>query len=441
MRIPTRRSYVLGAILFVVGCGADAGDLPSVGEGSSDARGGSAAGTSTANTGGTSHKGGSSSTAQKSGTGGEDEDTTGTGGSAEKGGSVGTGGSTRGRGGSGGDATGGRNAGGSSSSSKGGGDAGRGGGSVGAGGASLGTGGSTPGAGGASSRGGNTGTGGSSSGTGGSIGRGGSAPGAGGSIGRGGSAPGAGGSAPGTGGSAPGTGGSAPGAGGSTGTDGTTVNCSAAAPTGGTTYSSNGSGSVAGGYHYELWRDGNGGSMTVFGVGAAFKATWANSGDFLARVGLKYNESQTHDQIGVFKADYAFTKTGTGGGYSFIGIYGWTNSPLVEYYIVEDWFGSGPPTGGGTLKGSFEVDGGTYNIYTYTRVNMPSIKGTSTFPQFFSVRQKARQCGHISISEHFKKWASVGLNMGKMYECKILVEAGGGSGSLTFSSASLTATK
>jgi hypothetical protein len=156
-------------------------------------------------------------------------------------------------------------------------------------------------------------------------------------------------------------------------------------------------------------------------------------------LGLKFNETQTYNQLGVLSADYAYKKTGTGGGYSFIGIYGWSTSPLVEYYIVDDWFGSGPPTGGGTLKGSFEVDGGKYNIYTYTRVNMPSIKGTATFTQFFSVRQTPRQCGHISITEHFNKWASLGMTLGKMYEAKILVEAGGGTGSIDFTSASITA--
>ena len=103
---------------------------------------------------------------------------------------------------------------------------------------------------------------------------------------------------------------------------------------GGTTYTSNGSGNVAGGYHYELWRSGSGGSMTVHGVGAAFRATWNNSGDFLARVGLKWNETRTYDQYGTVTADYAFTKSGTGGGYSFIGIYGWANKPLIEYYNI-----------------------------------------------------------------------------------------------------------
>jgi Glycosyl hydrolases family 11 len=209
---------------------------------------------------------------------------------------------------------------------------------------------------------------------------------------------------------------------------------------GGTTYSSDGTGNVAGGYHYELWHDGGGSmKMTVYGQGAAFKADWNNAGDFLARVGLKWDSTKTYDQYGTITADYSFTKTGSGGGYSFIGIYGWTKSPLIEYYIVEDWFGNGPPTGGGSLEGSFDVDGGTYKIYKFQRVNKPSIEGTSTFWQFFSVRQKARQCGHISITEHFKKWASLNLTLGKMYEAKILVEAGGGQGTFDLHSASMSA--
>jgi predicted glycosyltransferase len=61
--------------------------------------------------------------------------------------------------------------------------------------------------------------------------------------------------------------------------------------------------------------------------------------------------------------------------------------------------------------------------------------------QFWSVRRKQRQCGHISISEHFKKWASLGMTLGKMYEAKILVEAGGGAGTFDLTTATLTAVK
>lgn len=220
---------------------------------------------------------------------------------------------------------------------------------------------------------------------------------------------------------------------------GTQVNCSGQPLTGGSQHCSSNASGTANSYTWTIWSSGSGGCMTTYGTGAAYKATWNNSGDFLAREGFQWDETKTHDQLGTISADFAYTKTGSGGGYSFIGIYGWSNNPLVEYYIVEDWYGSGPPTGGGAKQGTLDVDGGTYDIYTHTQNNQPSIHGNATFPQFFSVRRTARQCGHISISEHFKKWGSLGMNLGKMYEAKILVEVGGGSGSIDFSTASMSA--
>jgi hypothetical protein len=243
---------------------------------------------------------------------------------------------------------------------------------------------------------------------------------------------------------AAGAGGSGRGGGGGTGGAptggaGGTLSCSGTALSGGTAHcSSNGSG-TAGSYSWSIWSSGSGGCITPYGVGAAFKATWNNAGDFLAREGFQWDETKTYDQYGTVSADYAYAKTGSGGGYSYIGIYGWSNNPLIEFYIVDDWYGSGPPTAGGALKGSFNVDGGTYKIYTHTQTNQPSIHGTTTFVQFFSIRQTARQCGHISITEHFKQWSSLGMTLGKMYEAKLLVEAGGGNGSIDFTTATMTA--
>jgi len=228
--------------------------------------------------------------------------------------------------------------------------------------------------------------------------------------------------------------------GGTGGTTGT-VACNGSPLSGGTQHCSSNSTGNVGSLSYSIWSSGSGGCITTYGAGAAYKATWNNSGDFLAGCGFQWNETQTYDQYGTISADYAYTKTGSAGGFSYIGIYGWSNNPLIEFYIVDDWFGSGPPTGGGTLKGTFTVDGGTYKVYQHQQTNQPSIHGTTTFQQYFSVRQTARQCGHISLTDHFKEWASLGMPLGKMASARLLTEAGGGSGSIDYSAANMTAAK
>ncbi len=177
--------------------------------------------------------------------------------------------------------------------------------------------------------------------------------------------------------------------------------------------------------------------MTVFGVGAQFKANWTSVGDFLARVGLGFNSTQTPAQIGTLSADFAETKSGGSGGFSYIGIYGWSENPLHEYYIVDDWFGSRPVPG--TKVGTITVDGASYDVLTHTQTNQPAITGgNATFVQFWSVRQTARTCGHISISDHFSQWATLGLQLGNLEEARILVEAGGNvTGSIDFTTATV----
>jgi hypothetical protein len=197
-----------------------------------------------------------------------------------------------------------------------------------------------------------------------------------------------------------------------------------------------------GGQSWFLWYTGGSGCMTTYdNLSGAFSANWNNPGDFLARIGFWFDETQTFEQLGELGADMAFTRQGGAGGFSFIGIYGWTVNPLVEYYIVEDSFGNGPAQPFATQqRGSFTVDGAQYNIYSGDRQNQPSIIGNANFTQILSVRQNPRQCGHVSISEHFRQWESMGMNLGFAKEAKILVEAGGGNGSITFTHANVTVT-
>jgi len=195
--------------------------------------------------------------------------------------------------------------------------------------------------------------------------------------------------------------------------------------------------------------------ITWYGVnqggGGAFKAEWADY--FLARLGFGFG----WDKGGEYKKyknvyiDYNFKRTNNasaGGGSSanggWIGVYGWFRSPsasnanekLIEYYIVDDWFKDKQVDlsdittfGDGQELGSFTVDGAVYKIYRNTHKDQPSIEGTKTFTQIFSVRQGCRTYGTISVTEHFNAWSKY-LKLDDIVWVNFIVETFGGKGYL-----------
>ena len=189
------------------------------------------------------------------------------------------------------------------------------------------------------------------------------------------------------------------------------------------------------GIGYELWNEGgNGGSATFYDDGS-FNCKMTGAKDYLCRAGLSFNSDKTHQEIGHMKADFKLVKGNLSGiDYSYIGIYGWTREPLVEWYIVDnsgsqympgDWVAQGNSK---KKHGEFEIDGAKYIVYEGDRTSY-SIDGDNTyFKQYFSVRTSMRDCGTIDITAHFKKWEELGMKMGKMHEAKILGEAGSNSG-------------
>jgi len=115
--------------------------------------------------------------------------------------------------------------------------------------------------------------------------------------------------------------------------------------------------------------------------------------------------------------------------YSYIGIYGWTRNPLIEFYVVDNWLSQYRPGDwvGNKKHGDFTIDGAKYTVYENTRYG-PSIDGDTQFKQFFSIRQEARDCGTIDITAHFQQWDKLGMKLGKMHEAKVLGEAGSNGG-------------
>ena len=110
-------------------------------------------------------------------------------------------------------------------------------------------------------------------------------------------------------------------------------------------------------------------------------------------------------------------------GNSYLAVYGWTRNPLIEYYVVEN-FGTYNPSSGATRMGSVNCNGGQYGLYKSTRVNQPSIDGTRTFDQFWSVREAKRSSGTVDMSCHFNAWKNFGMNLGSEHNYQIVATEG-----------------
>jgi hypothetical protein len=213
-------------------------------------------------------------------------------------------------------------------------------------------------------------------------------------------------------------------------------------PSGGQTCSGGNCNGTADGLGYGIWESGSGGSITYFTNAHAFSTSWtASSADFLAHLGLDFRPAKASTAYGTIVADFSEVKKVTSNPpWSSIGMYGWMNSPCIEWYINEDSF-NGMGGGGGTTA---TIDGATYYLSKTTTTGTGGANAcesghSGSWTQIHSTRKTARQCGTITVSDHFAAWAAQGWSLGSLTMVHINVEVGGGNGKIDFPLANVTA--
>jgi endo-1,4-beta-xylanase len=178
------------------------------------------------------------------------------------------------------------------------------------------------------------------------------------------------------------------------------------------------------GFFYTFWKDAGTACMTLGRAGSYSIEYDLRPGNLVAGTG--WRKGSASRRVG-YRAE-AF-EPGTN---SYLTLYGWSTAPLVEYYVVDSW-GSAftPPGADAAVLGTVESDGGTYRIYRTKRVDKPSIRGTATFDQYWSVRSEKRPTGGdqaITFANHVAAWRSHGMELGTMNYQVLATEGYGSTG-------------
>jgi endo-1,4-beta-xylanase len=148
------------------------------------------------------------------------------------------------------------------------------------------------------------------------------------------------------------------------------------------------------GFFWSLYREGGSASIT-HGSGGNFAISYSNVTDVVGGKGWNPGSAR----------NVGYNIGALSGSYNFVGVYGWTTSPLIEYYVAEKGGISGS-----TSFGTMSSDGHTYNCSKFQRVNKPSIQGTATFWQYFDNWGGTSTGSNrsINMANHINNWRSRG---------------------------------
>ncbi|KAJ0150456.1 Endo-1,4-beta-xylanase 1, partial [Colletotrichum tanaceti] len=169
------------------------------------------------------------------------------------------------------------------------------------------------------------------------------------------------------------------------------------------------------GYFYSWWTDGASPVTYNNRAGGEYKVDWQAGGNFVGGKGWKTG--------GPRSIKYSGTWSPVNNGNSYLTVYGWTKSPLIEYYIVEN-HGEYNPGSAGDYKGEVTAEGSVYKLYESKRTNAPSIEGTQTFKQFWAIREQKRTGGTVNTKTFFDAWKNAGMTLGTTFDYLIVATEG-----------------
>ncbi len=180
------------------------------------------------------------------------------------------------------------------------------------------------------------------------------------------------------------------------------------------------------GYFWTLWSGGGGTSDISFPQSSTYPGNFQISYTNDACVGGKGWATGTNSRVINYNVGWLQ------GSYDFIGVYGWVQNPLIEYYVCEKGYAPWSFDNTGYELGPVVVDGRTYRFARHQQVNKPSIEGTSsTFWQymdnwggqdFTKGNQKISMAGHIN---NWKRYGGKGWGTTHNYQV-FAIEAFGG---------------
>lgn len=150
------------------------------------------------------------------------------------------------------------------------------------------------------------------------------------------------------------------------------------------------------GFYWQCYNAAGGGSASLTnGAAGNFSVTYSNVKDVVAGKGWNPGSART----------VGYNVGALSGSYNSVGVYGWTTSPLIEFYVTE----LGSVVNGSRIN-TVSSDGHTYSFYKHQQIGQPSIIGTATFWQYLdNWGGSSTGSNHsINMANHINNWRSNG---------------------------------